>query len=168
MFFYVDNRMLASTNPGWIQIAFDTLNGIFNRVGLQKNAQKTVWMVCQPCQASWVNADKAYTWQMTGEGQSYKERQRERVLCPECGKDLEKGSLFAHCQIHHGVAKWGSGQEVDKEVGGEDPRTLRMLFLAKSGPRPCPVKGFSGRSTTWTVMRVHFRHWHFRDTVLIL
>ena len=56
LFFYVDNRMVASTNPGWIQIAFDTLNGIFNRVGLQKNAQKTVWMVCQPCQASWVNA----------------------------------------------------------------------------------------------------------------
>ena len=30
-FFYADKRMVASTNSGWIQTAFDTLTGLFDR-----------------------------------------------------------------------------------------------------------------------------------------
>ena len=52
-----------------------------------------------------VRADKAYTRRMTGAGSSYKEIQRERVSCPECGKELGMGSLAAHYQIQYGVAK---------------------------------------------------------------
>ena len=37
---YSDNRMLASTNPGWIQTAFDTMTGLFERVGLKTNIHK--------------------------------------------------------------------------------------------------------------------------------
>ena len=37
---YSDNRMLASTNPGWIQTAFDTMTGLFDRVGLKTNIHK--------------------------------------------------------------------------------------------------------------------------------
>ena len=44
---------------------------------------------------------------MKGEGSNFKERQQERVLCPECGKELVKGSLVKHRQTQHGVAKWG-------------------------------------------------------------
>ena len=36
-----------------------------------------------------------------------KERHRERVLCPECGKELTKGSLVTHHQNQNGVAKGG-------------------------------------------------------------
>ena len=46
-FFYADNRMVASANPGWLQTAFDTLTGIFNRVGLWIKVRKTVVMVFQ-------------------------------------------------------------------------------------------------------------------------
>ena len=77
------------------------------------------------------------------------------MLCPECGKELMKGSLVAHRRIHHGVAKWGLGQEGDEEEGGDDPRTYRMAFPAKAGPMPCPVEGCSGRALTRIVMRVH-------------
>ena len=31
----------------------------------------------------------------------------EQVLCPECGKDMAKGSLVMHRQTQHGVAKGG-------------------------------------------------------------
>ena len=31
-FFYVDNEMVSSPNPGWLQTAFDTLTGLFERV----------------------------------------------------------------------------------------------------------------------------------------
>ena len=43
--FYVDNGMVASTNPRWIHTAFDTLMGLFDWVGLERNVQKTVGMV---------------------------------------------------------------------------------------------------------------------------
>ena len=43
-----------------------------------------------------------------------------------------------------------------------------MEFPTMAGPRPCPVKGCSGRASTRTAMSVHFWHWHVRDTVVIL
>ena len=71
--------VVASTDPGWLQTAFDTLTGLFDRVGLKMNVHKIVGMVCHPFRADGLQADKAYTRKMTGVGRSYKERQQERV-----------------------------------------------------------------------------------------
>ena len=46
----------------------------------------------------WVRADETYNRKMIGEGRSFKEQQQERVICSECGKELEKGSLVTHHQ----------------------------------------------------------------------
>ena len=97
--------MVASTDPGWIQSAFNMLTGLFDRVGLQTNIRKTVGMVCRPFREAGEKSDKAYTWRITGEGRSFKGRQRYWVLCPECGNELAKGSLVTHRQSHHGAAK---------------------------------------------------------------
>ena len=35
-FFYVDDGLVASTDPEWLQGAFDTLTGLFDRVELCK------------------------------------------------------------------------------------------------------------------------------------
>ena len=141
IFFYVDDGMVASANLGCLQTVFYMLTGLFDHLGLNKNVRKTVGMVLCPCQAAEVRADKAYTWRMKGLGRSYKERQWERVICPECGKDLERGQLDAHFQTQNGMVNWGLGQEEDREGRGDKPRTYRMEFLAKSGLRPCPVEG---------------------------
>ena len=85
----------------------------------------------------------------------YKDRQRVQVNFPECGKDLRR-SLAAHCQTQHHVAKGGPGQEGNGDGGVNDPRTNRMAFLAKAGPKPCPVGGCSGRVVTQTAMWMHF------------
>ena len=90
------------------------------------------------------------------------------MIYPEYGKDLANGSLIAHHQTHHCVVKGGSGQEGDKEVGGDEPRAFRMALPEKSGPRPFPVEGCSGRAVMRTSMRVHFWHRHVRNTVLIM
>ena len=90
------------------------------------------------------------------------------MIFPYYGKELAKGSLVAHRQTQHGVEKWGSGKEDDKEGRGDEPRTFRMVFPEKTGPRPCPVEGFSGRAGTRTAMWLHFWHRHVRDTVVIL
>ena len=54
-------------------------------------------MVCHPCQATADNImQAAYGRRLAGEGKSYKERQRERVECAECGEQLEVGSMSSH------------------------------------------------------------------------
>ena len=46
--FYADNGMVDSSDPQWIQGAFNTLVGLFDRVGLRTNFGKTFGMVCHP------------------------------------------------------------------------------------------------------------------------
>ena len=58
-FFYADDRMVAPTNPGWLQTALDTLTGLFDWVGLQENVIKTAGMVCQPSRAAGVRSYEA-------------------------------------------------------------------------------------------------------------
>ena len=42
-------------------------------------------------------------------GEEFKEQQRERVSCPEYGKELAEGSLVTHRQTQNSVAKGGLG-----------------------------------------------------------
>ena len=58
--------LVASTDPGWLQSEFDTLMGLFDRLGLRTNFRKTVEVVFRMCRADGVRADKAYTRRMTG------------------------------------------------------------------------------------------------------
>ena len=81
-FFYTNDGMVASTDPEWLQLAFDKLTGMFDQVGLWMNIRKTMGVVFRPFWAAGVRADESYTYRMTGEGRSFKERQQERVIYP--------------------------------------------------------------------------------------
>ena len=76
--FYADDGMVAFSAPCWFQGAFNTLVGLFDRVGLRTNVGNTVGMVFCPCQV----AGNQLT---TGEGPTYRERQKGQVSCRECG-----------------------------------------------------------------------------------
>ena len=58
--FYVDNGMVASSDPRWIQWAFNALVGLFKRVGLCTNVGKTVRITCRPCLAAGNQLEEAY------------------------------------------------------------------------------------------------------------
>ena len=76
-FIKVENNqlMVISSDPAWIQGAFDALVTIFDRVGLLTNFGKTVSIVCHPCRAGAGNrAEEAYGRRITGVGRSYAER----------------------------------------------------------------------------------------------
>ena len=64
--FYADNDMVASSDPLWLQWAFTTLVGLFDRVGLNTNTVKTVSMTCRPCTAAGNQSEEAYGRLMTG------------------------------------------------------------------------------------------------------
>ena len=88
--------MVASSDPAWLQGAFNALLGLFDRVCLQKNLRKTVSMVCHPFQAAGNITQAAYGRRLKGEGNSYRERQRDRVECEECSEQLAVGSMSSH------------------------------------------------------------------------
>ena len=73
--------MVALLDPACLQGKFNALVGLFDRVGLHTNVEKTVGMVCHPCQAAGNITQAAYRRRCTGEGKSYRERQRDRVEC---------------------------------------------------------------------------------------
>ena len=57
--FYMDDSIIASSDLGWLQGAFSTLVGMFDWLGLSKNAGKTAGMVCRPCQAEGTQLETA-------------------------------------------------------------------------------------------------------------
>ena len=130
---------------------------------------KTVRMTCRPCPAAGNYLEVAYGRKMTGEGPTYRERQKERVECGDCRKGMAAGSLEAHCMIHYRKAKEDKWSWTDAATGGGgEPHTYRIEFLTKGGTRECPVEGCPGRAGTRTAMRVHFWRRHVRDIVIIL
>ena len=82
--FYAKDRMVGASDPAWLQGAFSALVAIFDRIGLRTNVDKTVSMTCHPCQAGNGNrTTEGYRRKLTGDGSSFRERQRERVACRE-------------------------------------------------------------------------------------
>ena len=58
-FLYEDGGLVASKDPVFLQGAFDTFTGLFDRVGIWKNVRKTVGMICRPCSAVGTQSDTA-------------------------------------------------------------------------------------------------------------
>ena len=50
-FLYADDSLVALMDPIWLQGAFDTMIGGFDRVGHETNIEKTFSMLCHPCYA---------------------------------------------------------------------------------------------------------------------
>ena len=74
--FYADDGMVSSSDPRWLQWAFTTLVGIFDRVGLKTNMGKTFRMTCRPFPEVGNRSEAAYGYTITGEGLTYLERKR--------------------------------------------------------------------------------------------
>ena len=83
--FYADDGMVASSDPRWLQGAFNTLSGLFDRDVMGTYAGKTVCMFCRPYQAAGTQSEAAYGRRIMGEGPTYWERQKVRVQCREFG-----------------------------------------------------------------------------------
>ena len=79
--FYADNGMVDSSDPQWLQGAFNTLVGLFDRVGLRKKAGKTVGKVCHPFQAAGNILEAAYGRRVAGEGPTYRDNLKGQVSC---------------------------------------------------------------------------------------
>ena len=141
--FYAEDGMVASSDPRWLQGAFNTLVGLFDRLGLGTNFGKTVGMVCQPYQTADNLLEAAYGRRVTVEGPTYRERLKGQVSCREYGELITVGSLTIHLMTQHGMVvetrrRWRT------PAAGAGPQNFRMTFLAKGGPQSCQVEGCPG------------------------
>ena len=85
---YADDDQLSAVDREWLQRALNILVGLFERMGLKVNIAKTKFMICLPSSHhSHISLD-AYKCKMTGEGDTYRERKRRKVQCPECDAQL--------------------------------------------------------------------------------
>ena len=104
-YFYADDRLVLSTQMERLHRVFDVLIDLLNQVGTQKNTWKTESMSCHPFHTPGIMSVVAYERQVTGMGMTYKERQRMRVQCPECGVEVALVSLLTHRQSQHIVGR---------------------------------------------------------------
>ena len=116
--FYADDGMLALSDPQWLQWAFTQLVGLFDRVGLKTNCNKTVSMTCRPCSTPGNRSEETYGHIMTGDGPKPKERKRERVTCRDCRREMAAGSLDSHRMTQHGKARERKWAWTDAATGG--------------------------------------------------
>ena len=65
-FYYADYGLVESTNLLWLQGAFNTLTGMFERVGLWKKVGKTARMIFCPCQVEGTQLETSYERQVMG------------------------------------------------------------------------------------------------------
>ena len=109
--------------------------------------------------------EAAYKRHMAGVGPSFRERQRERVRCPEYVAYLTAELLATHRQDQHVT---GQGPQWDNTPVPLEPRLYMVSFTKVDGMVGSPVKVCRGRMTTRTNLRIHFVHRHMWDTIVIL
>jgi hypothetical protein len=98
--FYVDDAYLASRNPDFLQRALNVIVGLFARVGLETNAQKTQAMICTPGRICIQLPEDLYAW-MHGGMTSAGEWESWMVVCCQCNASVKVSSLRRHLAEQH-------------------------------------------------------------------
>jgi hypothetical protein len=100
--FYLDDGLVASCDPVWLQESFKILIGLFEWIGLFTNAFKTKTMVC-----TLGRVRKAYTEEQYAKYKSLTgaatDNKRRQVNCEICGTSLAAGSYQGHLELQHNV-----------------------------------------------------------------
>jgi len=161
--FYVDDGLIASRDPVWLQESFDVLIGLFERIGLFTNAAKTKAMVCIPGQIREGKTEEEYA--------AYKSQaepldgKRRRVECEFCGASLAAGSYRGHLETQHDVFR---SFVLSRDIVIDRPAVVyRAIELPSVDKYICPVPTCAGETSTKWALRRHFLDRHPQDLVVL-
>ena len=107
-YFYIYNGLATSNQTERLQMSFDVLIYLFNRVGIQTNLQQIVSMECKPRHTPVSTPEVAYEIRTMGVGSTYWERQRQvcvvygECICPS--RRVADGSMSDPTRIGMGGA----------------------------------------------------------------
>ena len=85
--FYADDGVLSARCPEWLQESFTILVGLFERVGLRTNAQKTKVMTCVPGRIRVSFTEEVYNDYCHG-AYTHADRKRLQVECNICNRSM--------------------------------------------------------------------------------
>jgi hypothetical protein len=153
--FYVDDGLIASRDPVWLQDSFDILIRLFERIGLFTNAAKTKAMVCIPGQIREGKTKEEYT--------AYKsqteilDNKRRWVDCEFCGASLAAGFYRGHLETQHNVFR---SLVLSRDIVVDRPAVVYRAFeLPSEDKYYCPVPNCAGKtSTRWALRRYFLDH----------
>jgi hypothetical protein len=107
--FFVDNGLVQSRDPVWLQSALNILVTLFESIRLRTNPDKMKIMMCIPGNIRVAHTEEAYHMQQYGPVNPT--AKRYWVECNICGVSLAAGSLCSHMEMQHDtywsfVLKW--------------------------------------------------------------
>jgi hypothetical protein len=97
--FFVDDGLVGSRYPVWLQSALQVLMILAESIGLRKNSDITKVMACVPGKIQVSHTEEAYHAQQNGPVNPTAKRQL--VECDICGTSLAAGSLQSHLETQH-------------------------------------------------------------------
>jgi hypothetical protein len=165
--FYADDGLLAARDPEHLELAFDILTSLFDRVGLKTNTLKTEAMTFLPGRIRRGLSDEAYLVRMDPEARAA--AAARKVRCELCQVELATGSLASHLETQHDVRHCYLGEAAVCPVAPQSykarymPATGKWLCPAPSCPQGREGKGCSSEANLWS----HFAHRHPTDKVRI-
>jgi hypothetical protein len=151
MAFFVDDGLVGSRDPIWLQSAMEVLVTLFEGIGLRTNHDKTKVMMCVLGNIQVAHTEAAYHTQQLGPVDPT--AKRHRVECDLCGASLAAGSLQSHLETQHKTYRlFVLNQELTVE---REP----WVYLANADATDtyfCPVLACVGVACSEAVLRSHF------------
>ena len=153
MAFYINDRLIVSCDPVWLQESFDVLIGLFEQIGLFMNAAKTKAMVCIPGRIQEGYTEEEYA-NYKSPTETFADRKRRRVDCEVCGTSLAPGSYQSHLESQHDLF-YSMVLQLDIVVDCP-PVVYRAIESLGAGTYFCPVPHCIGKGSTKWALRRHF------------
>jgi hypothetical protein len=148
--FFVDNRLVGSRDPVWLQSALNVLVILFESIGLRMNPDKTKVMACIPGNIHVAHTKEAYHAQQKGPVNAT--AKRHQVECDICGASLAAESLQSHLEMQHNMY-WSF--VLNWELTGEREAVVYRATANATGTYFCPVPACVGIAGSKTVLRLH-------------
>ncbi len=162
--FYVDDRLIASHDPVWLQESFNVLIRLFERIGLFMNATKMKAMVCIPGQIQEGYTEEEYAGYKSPTETSAN-RKRCLVDCEICGTSLAAGSYQSHLESQHNVfCSMVLQQDIVVDC---TPVVYCAIKSLSMGTYFCLVPHCIGEASTKWALRQHFLFCHPQDLVVL-
>jgi hypothetical protein len=97
--FFVDDGLVGSRDPIWLQSAMEVLVTLFESIGLRTNHNKTKVITCVLGNIQVAHTEAVYHAQQLGPVDPT--AKHHRVECNLCGASLAAGSLQSHLETQH-------------------------------------------------------------------
>jgi hypothetical protein len=151
--FFVDNRLLGSRDPVWLQSALNVLVTLFESISLRTNPDKMKVMMCVPGNIRVAHMEEVYHTQQYGPVIPTATAKCYWVECDICGMSLAVGSLHNHMKMQHKrywsfVFNW--------ELTIEHEAVVFQASTDATGTIFCPVLACVGVVGSKAALQSHF------------